>query len=611
MDFSAQAITKILQLFPKLSQFIVSFKDITEEMNREGDDTQAGVCVVSFGGQMYFIPVVAKAGVVQPIDSIFNPAASEFLPMTKGFVENLTETQSLNQMGKSTKIPQTVIQNPSLHNLVVPPRTGKVAYASTGRFIDLLASSSNMVKKAFTEVLRNNSEMANGLDSHFDISSIVQALKSKVESETGTTPEVKVMVITGGDNLSEPEIQSILDKGYAVRGKQTNPRIVVDACLSGAVRQLGALDSNMTFEIVLKSGETRQGTVMKQTLPTDGTANPLFVLFSNGDFSTTHKSVGAGQGVQGHSVLKQVFQNCPPMVPSQVLGGTKVMILTPCLEMAGAFRVNRAMASSIGITLYCRSLVTDQPMTINAYANCTNITKISDDEVIIPADTLMVELGKDIYCELECNPNTAQMKIQMASMMHLGDHGVISHDGVEFTFNNKPVASAASMIGNLIDLGIDPDMAESFMEKARIRKQFKFLMSKKADFSTGDIPTFGEFPGDPSNDYSFGPSMVGNTNQSFSTNDDQTIEATLLAELLQAPDMNEYVSEYLPDIKTSIDRLGRLLLLYRLNMSKMFNGSNASEILALVGSLRNVYRSLGDAYLKLSRLASEPNEPKE
>lgn len=619
MDFSAQSITKLLQLFPELSQFIVTFKDITEELNREGDDTKVGICVLNFGGKIYFIPTIAKADVVQPVDSIFDPQTSEFLPLTKTFVDSLENTQSLNSLGKPSKVPKTIIQNPSLYNLVVPPRTGKFAYAGS-RIPELLAASPNLVKKAFANAIKGDHTFASNLNKTFDLKNIIQALRLTPEA-TPAQPVAPISIITEGDNLADHEIQDILDKGYSIRGNQPNVRIAVptnDFSLMGAVKQLDSTDSGLKFDMVLKTGETREGTILKlaSVIPQQArllstVSEAVFVLFSNGDYSSSGIPVGRGEGSSGNEVFRDLFQVQPPITIAEATNYSDILVLTPDLHMAGAYSVNSVNIHSLGVTLNCRSLINDSSVIINAFKSCPRISVINSKEIVMPIDTLVVTLGKDIYNQLETSVNTAQAKLEMTTLMSLGDMASIGFDGVEYNYNNKRVDSGLPGLMHMliIEEHLAPKVAESFVKQAEQNKTFMFYLSKKADFEPGEIPSFGVEPTDSASDYSFGPSLTNNANQAFSSDDSQTIEATLLAELLQAPKMQEYIVEYLPEIKAGMDKLGRILFLARLNMSKLFTGDNASDIFSLVGSLRNVYRTLGDTYVKLERLAQKPDEP--
>jgi hypothetical protein len=66
-------------------------------------------------------------------------------------------------MGKPTKIPDNVVQNPSIYSLVTPPRTGKFVYASSSRLEEFLTILPNMVKKAVLDEISTDKEVYSAL----------------------------------------------------------------------------------------------------------------------------------------------------------------------------------------------------------------------------------------------------------------------------------------------------------------------------------------------------------------------------------------------------------------------------------------------------------------
>ena len=98
--------------------------------------------------------------------------------------------------------------------------------------------------------------------------------------------------------------------------------------------------------------------------------------------------------------------------------------------------------------------------------------------------------------------------------------------------------------------------------------------------------------------------MSENLNTALTTNDPEVVEATIIAELLQVEDMHTYIGEYLPDIKNSVDKLGRALFLCRMKSDKLSENHAAAEVSTFVANLRNTYRMLGDTYLKLENMVA-------
>lgn len=621
-EFSSIATEKLLRLFPELSPYIINFSDVTDELARENDDTRVGMFICQLGGKAFYIPIVGKGNVVQSIDSLFDPEAQEFTPLTKQMIQQLINSQP--QIGKPSRIPATVTQNPSVYGLVVPPRTGKLAYAGGSRFVELLAASPDMVKKAFVEQIKANQPFADVLNKTFDLADIFKALQptgSSASTLLSDKDKDLIQVITGGDGLSESEVQSILDKGYAMRGIQKETRIAVPALdynRMGEVTQIGGADVGNSFDIVMSNGETREGFLIEQAkeVPQHAMVKatllcsaksaraPFLTLFSNGDYCSSSSMVASGVSKSGADTLRNLFTYSPPITAMSVASGMPVLVMNDELKSITSLYVNRVEIHSAGVKITGYPLIdSGNTITVHAFRNCSKVNAVSANEIFVPFNTTFIVLGKNVSMDLETNVVSAQAKTELRTMMSLGSMSTIGFDGTEYSYNGKAVGGVPSVMKVLVmDEGINPFQAEDFVKKASENKFFKFYMSKQADYAPAEIPQYGNTVDGDQSQYDFGANLVGNTMQAAAANDSQVLEATLLSELVQAPNMNEYIQEYLPEIKAGMDKLGRVLFLIKVNMSKMFNGENASEIFSLVGNLRNVYRLLGDNYIKLERL---------
>ena len=105
----------------------------------------------------------------------------------------------------------------------------------------------------------------------------------------------------------------------------------------------------------------------------------------------------------------------------------------------------------------------------------------------------------------------------------------------------------------------------------------------------------------------FGPgksNFLPNVKNSLESGDAQTVESTVISELLQSPELNSYISEYLPEIEEAIDKLGRILFLSRVHINVLSEKNDPDGIFGFLAALKNVYRTLGDTYLKLQQLTT-------
>ena len=615
MEFSEIALAKLLQQLPELANFIVTFKDVTEELNREEDNTQVGIFILSFGGKYYYLPIIGKNDVVQPIDSLFDPEDQSFIPLIKPFLEKLISSQS-ESFGSRKRIPSTVTHNPSVYELVVPPRTGKFVYSSSSRFVEFLAATPGHVKKAFAGLIGENRSFAEGLNKHFDLSDIIKALKhvKDMPRHAPVPNEEQLSVVTGGSDLSEHEIQSIINKGYALRGVQKETRVAVpanDFSAYGSLNQISGNDFSQDFEIVMKSGEKHDAFVPRPIPYMFGESallsrrnDGLFLLFSNGDYAQCSSAVANGPGIKEGKVLKSVFGYCGVITPAQIINGDKVLLLNSDMEMIGVYSIHHTAISSTGLSLRGTDELRGVSRDIFVSRSCIKAMSPNKRDLFIPHNTIVIRLGSCRSNDLETNIASAQSKLELNTLMTLGAIGQVGFDGVEYSYNGKPVGGEPKIIEILVvKEGINPTVADNFVKQAQENKSIKFYMSKKAEFTAGDIPSYGEYSPPQEEFNQFGSGFVPNVQNSMETNDPQTIESTLISELLQAPNMEEYIIEYLPDIKSAMDKLGRVILLSRINMSKLFTGDNASEVFSFISSLRNVYRLLGENYIKLERLS--------
>ena len=628
MEFSELALQKILQLFPELTNFIVTFKDVTEDANRaENSAVKVGIFILQFGNGYYYLPVVAKGEVVQPLDSIFSVEDQAFYPLTKNYVQKAVNSVQL-ELGKSTRIPNTVVKNPSVYDMVTPPRTGKFVYASSSRLVEFLSVLPNMVKKSMLEKFSSDKDIYSALHRLFGLENIFAALKPT--EHIVVQPKPAVELITEGKGLDNPTIKEILEKGYALRGEHTTNRVAVlsnNYKDSGSLQTVSNSDSGRDIKIITKVGLGKEAFIPARaksnphfpvllTAHTKKEAEPCFVMFENGDYALASGMVSVGEGTSGMKILSDYFSNIPPSTPISVCSGDCFVMFSPELEMVGVYRAEHVSSNSAGTTIKALNLLTPghyAKVGINAYHNCTVINRISSNELFVPSNIIIAKLKFDISDSLEYNINTAAAKLELTTLKALGTAVSMGYDGVEFSYNGKPVGSEVNMVKILvIKEGIAPEKAESFIKQAKLQKQVRIYLSKQADFEPGEIPQFGNVPlpqEDPLDLQKGGITQFNNNvNSAIQTDDPQSVESTIISELLQVTNMKEYIREYLPEIKETINKLGRTLFLTRINIEELSEAHNAEEINTFIANLRNVYRLLGDNYIRLEQIMEDSEE---
>lgn len=624
MEFSELAIQKLLQLFPELSALIVTFKDITDEVpSLEDTDVSIGTFILESNGKFFYLPIIAKGEAVQPIDSIFRVDDQTFVPLSKGFVTKMVNS-SQSEMGKPKKIPDTVPHNPSIYSLVTPPRTGKFVYASSSRLEEFLTVLPNLTKQAVLADITTDREVYSALHKLFGLENLITALKPKLPAVVAVKKPM-VELVTNGTGLDNPTIKAILDKGYALRGENTTTRVAVAANLYkdiGKFRTLSMADAGQDFDICTKTGDTSTAFLPKNSKYRPqtpallrGSPDKVVAIFSNGDYTVASSLVATYEGRDGLQTIKNYLKYNPGVTPSELNNGdTNFALFSPDLELIGLYHYPTITKTAFGTTIKAESVLdlgTDgsgSMVYINSYKNCLTVNCQDPKNIFVPSNILVVKLGRKLWSEdnFETNINSALARQELTTMTTLGSAVDIGHDGIEFIVNRTPVGSAVNVMKILVvDEGIDPVQAESFIKQAQERKHVKVYMSKKADAEQDIIPSYGSPPSAQQSGFGVNGDFTNALNTAAKTNDPETVETTIIAELLQVADMRGYIQEYLPDIKNSIDKLGRALFLCRLKMDQLAIDHTASEVFAFISNLRNTYRMLGDTYLKLETMVTD------
>lgn len=630
MDFSDIALAKLLQTVPELGNYILTFKDVSEELQ---DDTgiQVGVFVLKSGSEIFYIPVIAKNDNVYPIDSIFFESKKRFFPLTKKTVTMVTAPSQLDQ-GKATDIPKTVVGNPSVYELINPPRTGKYVYASSSRLVDFLSALPEHVKQATMEQFSQEKSVYDSLDKMYSLKAIFDVLKRKPGGLAAKTNEAPISVVTDANpNMDQDQISSILNDGYHISGEQPSNRVAVcvsNYATSGVFSNITNLDGDRDFDIMLSNGTSREAFIPKlytlgskprgvSGLYQERNPSAALAIFTNGDYALRDSFVAVGESLDRNDVLNSMFEYRPPILLKDVNYSDKIAIVLGNGEFLGPIRVTSIALNSYGVELSGSNAMTNYG-TINllAYRNFVGNVEVNGKEVYIPYNSIVIKLGNDITSELEVNINSASKKRHLNEIQMLGDEMNLRYDGVEFSVNGTPIGQEPKIMELLVvKEGIDPSVASNFVKQAKETKFTKIYMTKRAgagfstDFSTGDIPTYGQLPDDSqevsmNGAYKPSSSLVPSVQESLKAGDAQITEATIISELLQTPDMYECIGEYLPDIEEAIDKLGRTLFMARVHVNKLAESTDADNVYAFLASLKNVYRLLGDNYVALQELVS-------
>jgi hypothetical protein len=618
-DFNDIALSKFLTTSPELGGLILSFKDISVELQEE-TGMSVGVFILKSGAEVFYVPVVAKADNVYPIDSIFFASRQKFFPLTKKTVSVVLNSNQMEQ-GKGRKMPSSVTVNPDVSSLINPPRTGKFVQASSSRLGDFLASMPNYLKDFTLEKIAEEKSVYEKLHQLFSIKDVFAALKSNPVNPSAVIGNLAPVSIVTSDSpgLTDVEIKAVLENGYHVRGVPQHARIAVsmETYGDGNFTQISDVDGNSDYEIVMDNANSREAFIPKlmnigQSL---GRSSGTAALFTNGDYAVSNSFIVKGEKLARKEVLSTIFEHNPPVLPRDVMIDDVFAIIDGNSDLLGIFTARKVTLSHLGVNIEasCIAGPCGGSVNLHAYRNYGMAPAKEGRDIFLPYSSLVVKLGENVSGRIERTVDSASVKHSITQKELLGDHLNLCWDGVEFSVNGTALGQEkAAMQRLVVEEGIDPTVALGFVKKAKERRVTTIYLSKQAGakFEAGQIAEFGEKPA-PQEKTGLNGSFIPSVQKSLTIGDAQATEATIISELLQTPNMFDLIAEYLPDIEECIDKLGRTLFLSRVHISQLSENNDTESVFAFLANLKSVYRMLGDNVLKLQELiALRPNEGK-
>lgn len=624
MEFQDIALAKFLQAAPKLGPLIQNFSEITDSISESESQTRVGVFILRAGGSVVTVPVISKGDNVLPVDSIFLEDEAQFRPLTNATIEYVISKTS-NSIGKAKKLPDSAVKNPNLQHLVVPPRTGKFVYASASRLTEFLAVLPPHLKKFTFEKISSEQSTYDILDRLFGLKTIFQALNGNgggsgpVNSvSTGgpvltdghgpysviTSPqEIKALM---NDTLSK----SFLEKGYVITGGGNPFRAAVAQQpynTNGVYTSVSpAIDSDKEFEIVMRGGASQRAYLPKFHVLNSVPAASLISLFEDGSYARG-SLITNGIPTTEMSVLDTLFKGNPPKLLRDLIVGNEFLLFTSSGEALGPFSANAIARTAHGVEVKTYSGGITK---IYGYTNFTRDIDKTKEVLFVPGNIIVYVLGKDVGDLVETSINTALANKDIITSQYLNSEIDIRHDGVEFSANGSTIGDFPSALKRLVEVEhLEPDSASNFLKQAEVTKFLKIFLSKKASENTSNgtnpapIASFG-LPPPKVPDVGLNGSFMPAVRDAAQLNDSQALESTIIAQLLQVPELFEYISEYLPDIEATTDRLGRILFLSRLKVEQLSDSLDSDSVFAMINSIKNVYRQLGDIVLKFKSATS-------
>ena len=636
MAFSDLALAQLLKAAPSLSPSIISFKDMTGELEASTKDGQnIGVFILSTGKEPFFIPILGKQDTILPPESMFLPSLKSFFPLSEKGVDFLATTTG-PIIGQSKEMPTTIDKNPSVEALVNPPRTGKYVYSSA-RFIELLASLSPAAKAEFRKLIEDR-EIGEPLSKIEDMDHIRKALEYVPENTLSTNAETPsrpyIMLTQASVDIPLQMRTQVIKDGFAFLPTDPLPplaRFVIEEGTQNNFSQLSFVDVGEAYKIVLKNGDVRLGFCPRRE---KGGSHGSFVILENGDFGFGNNFVTTGE----REPLEQLFEQNDHLVPfSDLTGVGRVFaLLEPSKRtLVGVYTLlSPPTKSDSGYHLSAIDYLTGDKVEVYALKNRGHIIGVDTaGTVLVPESMPVLLLGQDISDSIETSVEAAKQRLQFSNYKNLDERIALGFDGYSYWLNGFQQHDRVKMAEELVfEYGLSPEDTSYFIKKAEDQGRV-VLMTKSAEqsFPVGKIPYWGR-PPTPQDDQKTSPlyaqrvpKRLGRvdadgrlvpplmlklnradglaTKRALDLGDREAVEATIMSQLLRAEPI-ETIRDYLPDIASVIDRLGRTLFVLRLNTGRLIKDRASNDVGDLLDKLRTVYKNLGDIYLDLLFMAS-------
>lgn len=613
MNFSQMALEKLNAASPGLSKYVIAFKDMSSEL-QDSDGVEVGVFIMRNGGSLFYAPVISRGGVTFPIDSIYLADRKAFFPLTKKTMEQIQSQQNAN-VGQAARIPQGAIKNPDMKDLVVPPRTGKFMYASDGRLEGIIQLAHPEIRKDLAEVLEKTAELYDILD----VPALTEALLSNEQLTFEMTKEARVLF--DGDDLPDEAIQDILNKGYHVAGEHSQTRVVVESNGASHFTTMAAGEPGHAYTAEGIGGLEVPIAVLPQS-NLDIKDKRILILGEAGVFSYTDPGIVIHQQERPYDEFIKTLHakeySAGDAFALVEQGDDRYLVF---FDGCGyfVFQADGGPAIMDGETITLRGRIYGKGGRANVIVTpgMHGLMHVQDlengDKNIYLNSTCKVYTGFSpaFGNSFERSLSSAMVRHEHRTMTVLPEFHTMTYHNGEFAIDGRLVGGRGPAAKVLVEtLKLQPGDSERLLKSAQENRKVEMHMSKEAADSTSvtplveygqKLPPQQQISGN-ARERSLG--MEDRVRTAAKTKDKSAIEATIISELLNDPDMFGTVTEYLPEIGQAVDRLGRVLFLARVNSNKLSESMDPEALNNMLTNLRSAYSNLGESYVKLEQISA-------
>ena len=241
-----------------------------------------------------------------------------------------------------------------------------------------------------------------------------------------------------------------------------------------------------------------------------------------------------------------------------------------------------------------------------------------DGKLFISGDTLFIPKGARFLKESDkkvafgtpgttLGPTLAKMQLKPLKVYSDGQQVVISSGAM----SSEPLSKKAAVVRLAMDFGIDAATSKIMVKEASSAnrpKADRYLvkLADSAMLSTAEHNIgYGDSPNWESDDkVSLPPLSQPDVQTAIQASDrgiKDVMDVSVLKSLADSGQPLDLVNDYVPDLFTAIDRVGRILFLFYWHSEAFSERYGLNELADLEDSLKNTFHSLGDLTLFLTR----------
>jgi len=258
--------------FPELVGNIITFKIIKTDLKT---NSGVGAFILDLDGATVFIPTILSSNQIKPLDVMYFKDKDIFVPLTPEWMEEISRG-SLGELGAGVEPPKTLNPDQDIRNVVVPPTTGRYAYASAQpsgvKLAQFLAAAPNRTKEAFKLVLEKNHNILKYAFENFDKEMLLEALRPHVEKTASAEEPVTLLTPNESADTFKKTFgrdanvawQEAVKKGYVIADTRENTNNAVE---TEEPLKLTNVQENGFYWIYMQDGTKKRALVISDPQP--------------------------------------------------------------------------------------------------------------------------------------------------------------------------------------------------------------------------------------------------------------------------------------------------------------------------------------------------------